>query len=149
MDVSLFANRDAELVHAGIQRGASSRDRERLEAEKRHTARKPLTVRDLEVIARPDINPNDYADRQTEFEQVGMARLSAPPQGGDGWGLAAAWFGWLPGLYDTRDSALAAYGYVLGGEVPGSIESLRNRVQRSEGRLITLHDLEAFVADGR
>ena len=56
--------------------------------------------------------------------------------------LACEWFGWLPGHYTTRQAALVAYGYVLGGEDAGYLDKLA--VPRPEG--YTLAEIEAFAA---
>jgi hypothetical protein len=144
MDAFPCADREAEALYQGILLGATHAAHERLEAQL-HAANDPVTVRDLEALTRPDIDPTDYSEPM-DCERVSMARLYAPDQTSDGWALAAAWFGWLPGRYDTRDAALTAYGYVLVGEAPGALEYLRNRVQGVERRLITVDDLKAYAS---
>lgn len=61
------------------------------------------------------------------------------------WALAASWYGWLPGVFATREAALLAYGYVLGGERAGHLEDLRDEVPRREDRPIEVYDLIAFA----
>lgn len=50
--------------------------------------------------------------------------------------------GWLPGHYTTREAALVAVGYVLGGEEAGPLDALAQ--PRANG--YTLDEIEAFAA---
>lgn len=126
-----YADQDAEHVAHGIRLGGRGH---LLDAE---ADGQPLTVRDLEGIARPDIRrsggPGDG------YETIGMLRLY---QGPETYTIATSWSGWLPGHYATRQAALVAYGYVLGGEDAGYLDELTQ--PRPDG--YTLAELEAFAA---
>lgn len=110
-----YANSDAEHVGRGIQLGGKGDRLDQALSEESE----PLTVTRLERIMRPDLgdDPHDPAGRG--LEQMGMCLISKT---GDSYGLAARWFGWLPGHYDSREAALVAYGYVLGGESAGYLD---------------------------
>lgn len=144
---------DAELLARGIRLGAAP-DRVALLDTALRGAAGPLTADDVErymhsdwdrwQLAATQVNP-----RSDHVEPVGMARLHAPhPDHPEvGWALAATWYGWLPGIYTTREAALLAYGYLLGGESAGFLEELRDQVLRGESRHITVDDIEGFAAE--
>lgn len=74
--------------------------------------------------------------KDAEPEKLGSFKLYRPA-GGDGWALS--WGGaWLPGRYESRDAAVLACGYVLGGEGRGDLEVLRDL---TGGRLIAVADV--------
>ncbi|WP_437020619.1 hypothetical protein [Streptomyces sp. enrichment culture] len=141
------ATTDAACVLEGAKLGADSSTHERLD-EMLRTAVEPVTVPQVEAVTRPDVRPGDYASRPSGGERLGMARLYAPPRDApeSGWGLAAAWAGWLPGAYVDREAALCAYGYLLAGEAPGSLETLRDHVQGTQRRLIAVEDIKALAS---
>lgn len=131
--MTAYADHDAALVAHGIRLGGKG---DAL-ANALHAAGQPLTVDDLERIARPDLSRR--ATQQGDgFEHVGMCQI-APTD--NGYALAAQWFGWLPGRYATRDVALAAYGYVLGGEGFGYLNDL---VKRWGDRAVTAEDIQGL-----
>jgi len=133
-----YADHDAEQVAHGIRLGGRG---EKLDAA---PVDRPLNVGDLERLTRPDLyEPGE--DRDENYED--------PPAWGPGgqlrihhvsdtYTIACDWFGWLPGHYVTRDAALVAYGYVLGGEKAGPLDKLAQ--PRLEG--YTLAEFEAFAA---
>jgi len=137
--VPTYADHDAEQVAHGILLSGKANILDAAVS----TASKPLSVSDLERTTRPGIAPRRKKDGD-DFEYVGMLKIAA---GERDYAIAAQWFGWLPGPYATRDAALAAYGYILGGETHGYLDALRNQVVRGEGRPITLEDLNAFATD--
>lgn len=76
---------------------------------------------------------------------IGLCHLF--PWNDHSFSLATAWYGWLPGRWFGRESALGAYGYVLGGEDSGVLEKLTERVSAAPrwGHYVTLGDLEKFT----
>lgn len=58
--------------------------------------------------------------------------------------ISTTTYGWLPGHYATREAALVAIGYVLGGEQAGELDKLAQ--PRPHG--YTLAEIEAFAASG-
>lgn len=114
-----FADDNAEYVAHGIRLGGKA---DKLDAAI-SAAGEPLSVTDLERIARPDLSDHgeESGDRS---EHVGMLKISATQHG---YSIAARWFGWLPGCYATREAALTAYGYVLGGEAHGYLDDIAKR----------------------
>ena len=128
-----YANPDAEHVAHGIRLGGGGSLLDTTPDSP------PLTVEALERLTRPDL----YAKRDEEHRmrligETGMLRLYTHD---DDYTIACDWFGWLPGHYTTRKAALAAYGYVLGGENAGYLDRLAQ--PRPEG--YTLGELEAFA----
>jgi hypothetical protein len=128
-----FADHDAEQVAHGIRLGGIG---ETLDTAL-GAAGEPLTVAHLEDIARPDLH-RQSSPVGNGLEHVGMLGIF---QGPDGYVIAAQWFGWLPGRYTTRDAALIAYGYVLGGEAHGYLEDISKR-----RALLRVEDIEALAA---
>ncbi|MEV4033415.1 hypothetical protein [Streptomyces umbrinus] len=135
-----YADHDAEQVAHGIRLGGRG---EMLDAAPPGS---PLAVADLERLARPDLyEPDPEEDLDEDYEDApewgseGQLRIH---QASDTYTIAADWCGWLPGHYVTRDAALVAYGYVLGGEKAGPLGKL------AQPRLAgyTLAEIEAFAA---
>lgn len=124
-----YADQDAEHVAHGIRLGGRGHLLDGVYAAK------PLTIGDLEWLMRPDLY-----EGQRKPRPGGMLRVHPHPDGD--YTIACDWFGWLPGHYTTREAALAAYGYVLGGENAGHLDKLAQ--PRREG--YTLEEIEAFAA---
>lgn len=133
-----FTDHDAALVAHGIRLGGKGDALNNA----LHAAGEPLTVSHLERIARPDMAPEATEDGQAAdgFEHVGMLKMAHTEAG---YVIASRWFGWLPGTYATRNVALAAYGYVLGGEGYGHLEDL---VKRWGSRGVTAEDVQGLPA---
>jgi len=131
--MSLYESLDAEHVAHGIRLGGRGGV---LEAASAGSA---LTVEALERLARPDLYASGEEGGFRSVGEKGMLRLY-PHADGD-FTLACEWFGWLPGHYATRQAALVAYGYVLGGEGGGCLEELAR--PRPQG--YTLAEIEAFA----
>lgn len=129
-----YANIDAEHVAHGIRLGGRGHLLDAASADQ------ALTVQALERLARPDIHGPDEGGEERRVSEVGMLRLYCHTDGDHT--IACDWFGWLPGHYTTREAALAAYGYVLGGEGAGHLDELAQ--PRLEG--YTLAEIEAFAA---
>ena len=129
-----YANPDAEHVAHGIRLGGRGHLLDAVYTSK------PLTVGDLEWLTRPDLYEPGEGGEPHRIGKLGMLRLY-PHADGD-FTIACEWFGWFPGHYATRDAALAAYGYVLGGETAGPLDKLAQ--PRAEG--YTLAEIEAFAA---
>lgn len=129
-----YANLDAEQVAHGIRLGG------RGHLLGGATVSQPLTVEALERLARPDLHEPGEGGEARRVGELGMLRLH-PHADGD-YTIACEWFGWLPGHYTTRYAALAAYGYVLGGESAGPLEMLTR--PRAAG--YALAEIEAFAA---
>lgn len=133
-----YADHDAEQVAHGIRLGGRG---DKLDAA---PDGRPLNVGDLERLTRPDLyEPDEDLDEDhedaPEWGPGGQLRVH---QATDTYTLSADWPGWLPGHYVTRDAALVAYGYVLGGEKAGPLDKLAQ--PRPEG--YTLAEIEAFAA---
>lgn len=149
------AHDDARVIGKGIRLGGS---REIVAALEAALAEGPLTPDRIERFAHPDWDRVTFEEQSSKpvskgADAVGFARLYGPDQAGrpgsaPSWAVAASWFGWLPGLYGDRTTALLAYGYVLGGEGTGNLEELRNTVLRGERRPIELADLIVFAERG-
>lgn len=135
--MTAYADHDAEQVAHGIRLGGRGQT---LDAA---PAGQPLTVSDLERLTRPDIyEPDEEADPDYEDPpQWGPGGQLQVHQASDTYTIAADWCGWLPGHYVTRDAALVAYGYVLGGEAAGPLDKLAGA--RAAG--YTLSEIEAFA----
>jgi hypothetical protein len=138
-----YANHEAECVGYGISLGGSGTQVHNAI----HAATAPLSVDDLERIFRPDSHAT-YAERTREetsngWDRIGMLKMSRTPDGR--YSIAAQWHGWFPGSYASRDVALTAYGFILGGEAAGYLEELRDQVVCGEQRAITIEDLNAFA----
>lgn len=133
--MTAYADHDAELIAEGIRLGGKSAALDEALA----TARDPLAVGRLEGIARPDLSGH-AVERFDGFEHVGMCKISDTQHG---YVVAAEWFGWLPGTYSTRDAALTAYGYVLGGEAHGYL----NDIAKQLGGSVTVEDFQALAAE--
>lgn len=134
--MATFENRDAELIAEGIRLSGKA---EAVDDFVRSMSR-PVSVDQLEYITRPDAFA-EYGLRSTTglgFEHVGMLKIAAVD---GGFTIAALWFGWLPGVYATRDAALVAYGYTLGGEERGYLEDLARGASS-----ITADDLRALAS---
>ena len=141
--MATYANADAEHIAHGIRLGGKSAELDTALRDATH----PLNADDLEHLIHPDFREtysNQPTAREGGFERLGMLKLAHP---GDvpGWLMAAEWFGWLPGIYASREAVLVAYGYVLGGEAGGYLDELQVQVRRREGREITVEDIEAFA----
>ncbi|MGX1514021.1 hypothetical protein [Streptomyces collinus] len=146
------AYEDARIIGKGIRLGGSPEIVAALEAA---LAEGPLTPDRLERLAHPDWDRLTFEEEASEpvsegADAVGLARLYGPVQMGRpprpaSWTVAASWWGWLPGAYASREAALLAYGYVLGGEGRGPLEELRDTVLRGEGRPIEIGDLVVFA----
>jgi hypothetical protein len=149
---------DARVIGKGIRLGSSAEIVAALEAA---LAEGPLTPDQIERLAHPDWDRFTFEEQASTpvspgAEAVGLARVYAPvaPDPAQpwrvvsGWLVAAAWWGWLPCTFATRDAALLAYGYVLGGEGAGPLEELRDRIVRGERRPIELGDLIVFAERG-
>jgi hypothetical protein len=132
-----YASNDAEQVAHGIRLGGKAA----MLDDFLRSMNKPVSVDQLEYITRPDAYAEHglRATPDDRFEHVGMLKISATQHG---YSIAAEWFGWLPGSYTTRDAALTAYGYVLGGEAHGYLEDIAKRY----GGSITTEDLQAIAA---
>ncbi|MFF4179701.1 hypothetical protein [Streptomyces sp. NPDC001750] len=138
---------DAQTIAKGIRLGGSTKIVTALEAA---LTEGPLTPDRIERLAHPDWDRVQFEVQGSELlsehgEPVGLACLYGPAQGG--WAVAASWYGlgWLAGIYASREAALLAYGYVLGGEGRGGLEELRDQVFHGERRPITPADLVAFA----
>lgn len=129
-----YAEHDAEQIAHGIRLGGRGDTLDNALA----AVGEPLTVRHLERITRPDLHPLDGGPG-LDYETVGMLHLYKVS---DAYTVASEWFGWLPGHYTTRDAALVAYGYVLGGEGAGRLDELA--VPRPDG--FTIGEIESFAA---
>jgi hypothetical protein len=148
---------DARVIANGIRLGGSSEIASALAAA---LAEGPLTPDGIERLAHPDWDRFQFEEHSSTpvspgAEPVGLARLYAPGEEsaeGTGippsWAVAAAWYGWLPGLFASRDAALLAYGYVLGGEGAGPLEELRDRIVRAMRQPIDASALIAFAGHG-
>lgn len=133
--MATFENPDAELIAEGIRLSGKA---EAVDDFVRSMSR-PVSVDQLEYITRPDAFA-EYGLRAAAglgFEHVGMLKIAAVE---GGFTIAALWFGWLPGVYATRDAALVAYGYALGGEQHGHLEDLTRG-----GSSITADDVRALT----
>jgi hypothetical protein len=145
---------DARVIAKGIRLSGS---REIVAALEAALTEGPLTPDRIERFAHPDWDRVAFEEKSGEAvsegaEAVGLARLYDPsqtavPGRSPSWGVAASWYGWLPGMYEDRTAALLAYGYVLGGEGDRPLEGLRDRVNRRERRPITTDDLIMFAED--
>lgn len=146
---------DARIIGKGIRLGGAPQIVAALEAA---LAEGPLTPDQIERLAHPDWDRLTFEEQQSEpvsegAEAVGLAHVYAPvaPDPAQpwrvvsGWLVAASWWGWLPASFATRDAALLAYGYVLGGEGRGPLEELRNRVNRRERRPIETGDVIVYA----
>lgn len=135
--MSTYADRDAEQVARGIRLGGQG---DQLDAA---PDSEPLTVAGLERLTRSDIyEPDedfdpDYDD-PPEWGPEGQLRVYKVSET---YTIAADWCGWLPGHYVTRDAALVAYGYVLGGEGAGVLGELAT--PGPDG--LTVEDLEQLM----
>ncbi|MEC3995029.1 hypothetical protein VSR01_16410 [Actinacidiphila sp. DG2A-62] len=150
---------DARIIGKAIRLGGS---REIIAALDAALTEGPLTPDRIERLAHPDWDRVAFEEEASEpvsegAEAVGLARLYGPEQTSargriagrpPSWGVAASWYGWLPGMYEDRTAALLAYGYVLGGEGAGPLEELRNRINRGERRPIGTSDLVVFAERG-
>lgn len=128
-----YANPDAEHVAHGIRLGG------RGDTLDEAPVGQPLTVEALEHLTRPDLYEPAEDGETRRVGDTGMLRLYLHADGD--YTIACEWFGWLPGHYVTRDAALVAYGYVLGGETAGRLDELA--VPRADG--FTLDEIEAFA----
>lgn len=128
-----YANHDAEQVAHGIRLGGRGHLIDTAPASQL------LDIEALERIACPDLYEPDENGERHPAGGMGTLRLY---QVKDTYTVACEWFGWLPGHYTTREAALTAYGYVLGGENVGLLEKLA--APRPEG--YTLTEIEAFAA---
>jgi hypothetical protein len=128
-----YANTDAEHVAHGIRLGG----RGHLLDDAPDSP--PLTIEALERLTRPDLYEPDEDGETRPVGEMGMLRLY---QASETFTIACEWFGWLPGHYTTRQAALVAYGYVLGGEDAGYLDKLA--APRPEG--YTLAEIEDFAA---
>ncbi|WP_413808132.1 hypothetical protein [Streptomyces sp. OE57] len=149
----------AALIH-GVRAGGIPHRAESLETALRQAAGRPLTVEELEAAALLQWDRLTYEEQRRMnaeerpvspgVEAVGFARIYPPKQASalpgqaPAYGVAASWYGWLPGIYATRTAALMAYGYLLGGEEAGLLEELRDQILRGERRPIEVHDLITF-----
>lgn len=143
------APKDASLIVKGIRLGGSTDVVAALDAALADGG--PLTPDSIERFAHPDWDRVTFEQQARELvpsgaEVVGLARLYGPdeidaPGLRPSWALAAAWYGWLPGIFDSRTAALIAYGYVLGREQHGPLEDLRDRIVRGQGRPVEVSDL--------
>jgi hypothetical protein len=143
---------DARVIAKGIRLGGS---REIVAALEAALVEGPLTPDRIEQVAHPDWDRIQFEEHASEpvaegARPVGLCRLYDPVQMGAAprpasWGVAAAWWGFLPGAYASREAALLAYGYVLGREGAGMLEELRDTVLLGEGRPIEAADLIAFA----
>ncbi|MEV0556179.1 hypothetical protein AB0I27_22355 [Streptomyces sp. NPDC050597] len=132
-----YADHDAEQVARGIRLGGRGQILDEAPAGP------PLTVAGLERLTRPDIyEPDEELDEDEDPPTWGAGGQLQVHQASDTYTLSAAWWGWLPGHYVTRDAALVAYGYVLGGEKTGPLDKLAQ--PRLEG--YTLAEIETFAA---
>ena len=129
-----YADQDVEHVAHGIRLGGRGH---LLDAAPDSPA---LSIEALERLTRPDLYEPDEDGETRTVGETGMLRLYSHTDGD--YTIACEWFGWLPGHYTTRDAALTAYGYVLGGENAGYLDKLA--VPRAEG--YTLAEIEAFAA---
>ncbi|MDX3345905.1 hypothetical protein PV387_03495 [Streptomyces sp. ME02-6987-2C] len=146
---------DARTIAKGIRLGGAS---DIVRALDEALTDGPLTPDRIEQLAHPDWDRVQFEEESGKpvsegADAVGLARLYDPEQTGPAhrqgsWGVAASWYGWLPGAYASRDAALLAYGYVLGQEGPGLLERLRDEVCRRERRPIDAADLIAFAERG-
>lgn len=142
---------DVTVLLKGIRLGGGPATVAAVEAARADSG--SFTVEDLERHAHRDWDRMQFEEysssRVSEGAQpVGLARVYGPddgPLGKETWAVAAAWYGWLPGIYDSRAAALLAYGYVLGGERHGLLEELRNQVNRTERRAIEPADLISYA----
>ncbi|GGZ23247.1 hypothetical protein GCM10010387_15450 [Streptomyces inusitatus] len=140
---------DAEIIVRGIGLGGSA---DIAAAVRTAELEGPLTPDRIERLAHSDWGPARVEELLTRpvpegCEQVGLARIYplVDQRGSDARLLAASGYGWLPGSYATREAALLAYGYVLGGEGSGYLEDLRDKITRGERRPIVADDLVAFA----
>ena len=149
---TVHATPEWPVVIKGIRLGGDPAVVAAVEAAKA-AAGEDFTMEDLERHAHPDwdrVQFEAYSRGPVSqgAQRVGLARLYGPddsPVGKDTWAVAASWYGWLPGIYSSREAALLAYGYVLGHERGGLLEELRNRVNRREQRAIQPADLIAYA----
>lgn len=128
-----YADHDAEQVAHGIRLGGRG---QMLDAA---PDSRPLGIEALERLARPDVYEPDEDGETHPVGETGMLHVYKVSET---YTIACEWFGYLPGHYVTRDAALVAYGYVLGGENAGPLDKLA--VPRLEG--YTLEEIEAFAA---
>lgn len=125
-----------------------------------HRTGRPLTVEELEAAVLLQWDRVEYEERRQwvatdpvapGVEAFGFARLYPPAQTSalpgqvPAYSVAASWYGWLPGVYATREAAVMAYGYVLGGETPRRLEDLRDQVLGGEGRPVEVRDFIALA----
>ncbi|MEZ3180816.1 hypothetical protein KYY02_19610 [Streptomyces pimonensis] len=146
---------DARIIGKGIRLGGAPEIVRALDAA---LAEGPLTPDRIEQLAHPDWDRLTFEEQTSRpvsegADAVGLARLYGPDEMDaagltPSWGLAAAWYGWLPGTYTDRTAALLAYGYILGNESGGLLEELRDRITRDQRRPITSSDLIAFAGRG-
>jgi hypothetical protein len=146
---------DARVIGKGIRLGGAPEIVRALDAA---LTEGPLTPDRIEQLAHPDWDRVEFEEQagtpaSEGAETVGLARLYGPDQMDaagltPAWGLAAAWYGWLPGTYEDRTAALLAYGYVLGNESGGLLEELRDRITRDQRRPINAGDLIVFAERG-
>lgn len=127
-----YANHDAEQVAHGIRLGGRAAVIDATPDDQ------PLTVAGLERLTRPDLQPHNESPG-LDYESVGMLHIYKVRET---YTIACEWFGWLPGHYTTREAALTAYGYILGGENAGPLDRLTQ--PRIDG--YTLAEIEAFAA---
>ncbi|PPS89490.1 hypothetical protein [Streptomyces sp. MH60] len=126
-----YADFDAEKVAHGIRLGGGGATLDAYVGE-------ALTVADLEDLLRPDLR--DDEDSPASSSRLGQLRVRDMI---DSFTMACDWYGYLPGHYETRDTALVAYGYILGGEQAGSL----NVIARPRPEPITEQELERFARD--
>lgn len=127
------ADHDAERVAHGMRLGGKGDALDAALAE----AQRPLTVAQVEKIARPDLGPSN-SGRGLDHERVGALKLYRVT---DTYTIATDDFGWLPGHYVDRDAALVAYGYVLGGEGAGTLDKVKAPAPQG----IAVEEIEAYA----
>jgi len=136
---------DAQVIAEGIRLGGSPEITAALAAV---CAQGPLTPDDIERVAHPDWDRLWWEEvRQvpppSDVEPVGLAHLQELPRGG--YVVAADGIGPVPGVYPSREAALLAYGYFLGGEGAGPLRELRALVVAEGRRMIEMSELTAFI----
>lgn len=129
-----YASPEAEHVAHGIRLGGRGHLLDQA------VSSQPFTVEALERIIRPDLY-DEQDDDELSLDAQPLGRLRVYPSQ-DSHTIACDWYGWLPGHYTTRDAALVAYGYILGGEKAGPLDKLAQ--PRPEG--YTLAEIETFAA---
>lgn len=131
--MAAYANPDAEHVAHGIRLGGRGHLLDTAPDSRK------LDVEALERLTRPDLyEDQDDDDLSLDVQPLGQLRIH-PSQ--DTHTIACDWYGWLPGHYTTREAALVAYGYVLGGEKAGELDKLAQ--PRPDG--YTLNEIETFA----